>query len=258
MYFTNYVENKILNTFKGVTFTSIAKIYLELLTSKPADDGSGASPVSYTGYGRKQITFSTPADMSGNIGFQNAEEVSFAQADTDSGTVTWIALYDSESGGNMLLYAPLDTPKVIRTGTAPVLRVGEVKFWITGGFSKSFKTAILNVFRGTSLAGFTPYLTLFNGSPEDGGSELIGGNFARQPITFSTPAQASTGQGQISNTAEVSFPIATVNLGTYNFDVIYDAASAGNLILFNQGTSDSYSVGDMSRYPIGSIVISAN
>ena len=258
MYFTNYTENKILNTLLGVAFAGVSGCFLELLTSQPSDDGSGAVPVTYTGYERVQIKFSNPAAMSGNIGFQNSEEVVFAQADADAGTANWVAVYDSKTGGNMLFYAPLQTPKVIKTGTAPVVRVGEAKFWITGNFSSAFKTSILNVFKGTTLAGFTPYVTLFNGSPEDGGSELTGGNFARQQITFSTPAQTSTGQAQISNTAAVKYPVATVNLGAYTHDAIYDAATAGNLIAFVSGGADTYSAGDMTQYTIGSISLSAN
>lgn len=258
MYFTNYTENKILNTFLGVSFVGVSSTYLELLTSQPSDDGSGATPVAYSGYTRQPVAFSVPASMSGNIGFQNSAEVVFPQADADSGTVTWVAVYDSESGGNMLFYAPLNTPKVIKSGTAPVIRVGEAKFWITGNFSSSFKTAILNAFKGTTIAGFTPYATLYNGSPESGGAELTGGNFARQQITFSAPAQTATGQAQISNIAAVQFPIATVNLGAYSYDAIYDAESAGNLIAFIAGSSDTYSAGDMTQYAIGSIAISAN
>ena len=34
MYFTNYIENKILNTFLGVSFVGVSSTYLELLTSR--------------------------------------------------------------------------------------------------------------------------------------------------------------------------------------------------------------------------------
>ena len=86
MYFTNYTEHKILNTLLGVSFVGVSGCFLELLTSQPSDDGSGAVPVTYTGYERAQIKFSNTAALRGHIGFQNSEEVVFAQADADAGT----------------------------------------------------------------------------------------------------------------------------------------------------------------------------
>jgi hypothetical protein len=261
MYFTDYIEGKILNTLLGVTMTAIAEVYFDLLVSAPNEDGTGAVPISYSGYTRELVTFSTPAAMSGGFGIQNDVEIEFAQSAADAGTCTYVAAYDSLTGGNMLFYGPLNTSKVIKAGTAPIIRAGEAKFWMTGSFSLSFMARILNVFRGasgSSITGFTPYATLFNGDPQQGGSELTGGSFARQAITFGTPAAASSGQMQVANTAAVSFPVATSNLGSYSYDAIYDAASGGNLISLKVGTSDTYSKGDLTKYPIGSLVVGVN
>ena len=261
MYFTDYVEGKILNTFLGVTFTAISAVYLDLLVSAPNEDGAGAVPIAYTGYERKAVTFTTPSSMSGGIGFQNESEIEFAQAAVDAGTCTYIAAYDSLTGGNMLFYAPLNTPKVIKAGTAPIIRAGECKFWMTGSFSLAFQARVLNVFRGSagaSITGFTPYATLFNGDPQNGGSELTGGTFARQAVTFGSPTAAASGQMQIANTAATSFPVATINLGAYSYDAIYDASSGGNLITSKVGSSDTYSKGDLTKYPIGSLIVGVN
>ena len=40
--------------------------------------------------------------------------------------------------------------------------------------------------------------------------------------------------------------------------MLYDAATAGNLIAFVSGGADTYSAGDMTQYTIGSISLSVN
>lgn len=258
MYASNYLETKILQLFNGVTFNGVNSLYLELSSTAPTESGSNVTPPTYSGYTRKQILFSIPADMSGGIGIQNTEQVEFAQSLVDSATITHIAIYDSLNAGNFLMYGVLNTPIAITTGKAPVVRQGSCKYWFSGNFSKWLKTAILNVLRGTTLAGFTPYATLFNGSPEGGGVELVGGNFERKPIVFTSPAEQATGQMLISNSADVEFPVATVNLGNYDHDCVFDAAAAGNCLLLTQNATDNYLSGDMVKFGVSNLKVAVN
>jgi len=73
----------------------------------------------------------------------------------------------------------------------------------------------------------TVYLGLFTTDPTDGGTgtEVSGGSYARQAITFSAPSNGVT-----SNNAQVTFPTATANWGTVGWIGIYDALTSGNLL----------------------------
>lgn len=255
---TNYLEEMVLNVFRGIDATAFSSLWLELLTSEPNEDGTGATPPSYSGYARKQISFTPPAPLSGGIGFMNDSEIEFARALEDGPSVTHVAVYNSQTGGVMLLKAPLNSEKQIRSGIAPVIRINEAKFWLTGDLSNYCKQKILNLFRGQNFAGITPYVTLFNGDPEGNGTELAGGNFARQPITFTAPVELPNGQRIISNATDISFPAATVYLGAYNYDCIFDGVSSSNLLAKKIGQTDTYGIGDVTRYYAGNLSITIN
>jgi hypothetical protein len=58
------------------------------------------------------------------------------------------------------------------------------------GKSQPYSDAVLNVLRGTSITGVSPYLGLFSVAPADdssAGTELAGNGYARQAIVFDAP-----------------------------------------------------------------------
>ena len=77
MYMTNYMETEVLNLFRGISITAPQKVYMALFLSNPGESGTGTE-ANYTGYSRVEVSFSTPAVMSGGIGIQNAEDIKFA------------------------------------------------------------------------------------------------------------------------------------------------------------------------------------
>ncbi len=257
MYATDYFEEHILNTFRGITFVAPASVYLGLFIT-PVDDAGNGTEISYQGYIRKPITFTAPAAESGGIGVSNDAELKFAQAQADSGTVTHIGIFDSVTAGNMLLFGALEEVKKIVTGDAPTIRSGEIKYWLTGNMSTQFKTRVLGVLRGTNLQGFTPHITLYNGNPEVSGAEITGGNFGRVPITFSAPSEGAGGSTIIENSIDVDLAVATQNLGVYDYDAIFDGASLGIPVVYRQSVPDSYGKGDMVTYSAGYIKVGVN
>lgn len=72
------------------------------------------------------------------------------------------------------------------------------------------------------------WVALFTTNPTDAdtGTELAGSGYARQPITFGAAAA-----GSASNAALVEFGPATANWGTVTHIGIYDAVTAGNLLV---------------------------
>lgn len=93
--------------------------------------------------------------------------------------------------------------------------------------------AVLNLGRGISAPGFTPFIGLFSVAPSAGnpaGVELSGGGYARQPGAFTAPADDPTDSGfrrQISNEALVSFGPAAANWPAIVAHGIFDAVSGG-------------------------------
>ena len=181
MYACDYLENGILNALRGVTFAAPAKCYLALYLNDPGETGAGGTEVSYTGYKRMEIDFSAPADSNGGIGVQNLTDITFPTPVSAAGTITHIGVVDSLTGGNMLARGELVEPLIIGAEEPPVFLAGDVLFYLTGNLSKAWKTKVLNILRGNSIQGITPYFSLWNGSPESSGSELSGDNYQRAP-----------------------------------------------------------------------------
>lgn len=79
-----------------------AKVYLALYLNDPGEDGASGTEVSYAGYKRIEIDFSSPAETNGGIGVQNLEDITFPTPVTAAGTITHVGILDSLAGGNML------------------------------------------------------------------------------------------------------------------------------------------------------------
>lgn len=119
---SNYLENKLVDaTLRGVSFTSPAKVYLALFTSDPTEAGSGTE-VSGAGYTRKEITFGAPVDGS----TVSSGDVFFPVATASWGTVSHLAIFDAVSGGNMLYYGSIATPKTINTDDQLKVSSGDI------------------------------------------------------------------------------------------------------------------------------------
>lgn len=228
MYACDYLENGVLNAaLRGITFAAPAKCYLALYINDPGESGTAGTEVIYTGYKRMEIEFSAPAAFSGGMGIQNLTDITFPTPPEVAGTITHVGVLDSLSGGNMLARGELMEPLVIGKEQPPVLLAGDAVFYLNGNLSKAWKTKVLNLFRGTTLQGITPYLSLWNGSPEDSGSELSGGNYQRVPITFGAPAEQSSGQILARNSSPVSFPRPTTAWGLWSWVALYSGQTSG-------------------------------
>lgn len=120
-----------------------------------------------------------------------------------------------------------------------------------GDHTTYLKNKILDhVYRNVS---YTPpaavYMGLFTAAPSDagGGTEVSGGGYARQAITF-----GAASSGVIANTAAIDFSASGANFGTITHIGIFDASTAGNLLDW-KSLSASVVVNDAEtlRFPIG-------
>ncbi len=95
--------------------------------------------------------------------------------------------------------------------------------------SNYLEAALINAtLRNTSYTSpTTVYLALYTDDPTDAdtGTEISGGSYARQSITFGAPSN-----GTSTNSAAIEFPAATANWGVITHVGIRDALTSGNLL----------------------------
>lgn len=116
MSFSNYLENKVLlHVFGASAYTAPATLYVALFTSDPGEAGTGTE-VSGGSYARQTIAFTVTGSQA-----SNTAAVEFPTATASWGTITYAAVYDAVSGGNLLASGALTTSKTIASGD--VLRI---------------------------------------------------------------------------------------------------------------------------------------
>lgn len=127
---TNYLENQIIDwLFRGQTYTPPLLLHFGLLTAN-ANDAGTFTEVSGGGYFRVSLSRNMSAfagtqgagttDISsGSSGTtSNNIPITFPAPTGDWGQVVGMGIWDASSGGNLLIYAPLTTPKTINNGDA--------------------------------------------------------------------------------------------------------------------------------------------
>lgn len=115
--------------------------------------------------------------------------------------------------------------------------------------------ALINaVLRNTSYTSpTTTYLALYTSDPTDAdtGTEITGGSYVRQAITFGSPSN-----GTSTNSAAVEFPQATADWGIISHVAIRDAVTSGNL-LFHTALDASKTInnGDVFKITAGNLSV---
>ncbi len=121
--------------------------------------------------------------------------------------------------------------------------------------SNYLENALINaVLRNTSYTSpTTTYLALYTSDPTDAdtGTEISGGSYARQAITFGAPSN-----GTSTNSAAVEFPQATADWGIISHVAIRDAVTSGNL-LFHTALDASKTInnGDVFKISTGNLSV---
>jgi len=119
-------------------------------------------------------------------------------------------------------------------------------------FSDTFETTVLTwVFTTSSATRPTEWhIALYTASPSDpgGGTEVSGGAYARQAVTFTVSGNTA------SNNAAIEWPVATAAYGTVTDVGVFDASTGGNLIAYAAlTTSKAIDTGDVFRLPAGDL-----
>ena len=114
-FWSDYLKNKVLDHMRGIsTWTPPAPSWYALMTVRPTTSGGGtAVPIA-------RLPISNTSSMWNNASLgvtTNKTNLNFVTGATaDFGTVVGIAEYDASTGGNLLTYGDLTTPKVLLAG----------------------------------------------------------------------------------------------------------------------------------------------
>ena len=134
---------------------------------------------------------------------------------------------------------------------------------MAGSKTDYMENLILNYLTGrAALSQLTLYMALYTVPPTDagGGTEVTGGSYARKQLN--TPPStnpyfgSASANGQIANTADITFPTPTADWGNVTAVGVLDAASAGNLLLWSVIPVKQIKSGDSVVFPAGSVVLS--
>lgn len=120
---STYLANNVLDaTLRGVTYPLPSKVYISLHTADPTPaGGSEVSTAAWPSYVRKDAAdggaIATGFSAAAGGETKNAKQILFPGMDGESAvTVTHWAIYDAATAGNMLVFAPLDTPRTLQPG----------------------------------------------------------------------------------------------------------------------------------------------
>lgn len=109
---SDYLKAATLNLWlKGVAPTAPSAWYLALYTVAPTSSGGGTE-LSGGAYSRQTVTFTTPSVGS----CSNVGSVDYLTPTTAWGVLVAAAIFDASTGGNMLYFGTLPSPKAVDVG----------------------------------------------------------------------------------------------------------------------------------------------
>lgn len=129
--FSDYTENLVLTwLFTTSSATRPTAWYVGLFTGAPSDTGGGTE-VSGSGYARvatgtMSVSGTTPTTAT------NGSAIEFAAASGGNwGTITHAAIYDADTGGNLIAWGALTTSRTINDGDVFRIPAGSLDVTLT-------------------------------------------------------------------------------------------------------------------------------
>lgn len=130
--FSDYLESGILDhTLRGNTLPTPSTIYLALYTSDPTDAATGTEVID-SAYIRQDVAkggtiasgWTAPSESNEGTVVSNAKVLQFPPIADGSVQVTHYALYDSQSGGNLLYHGAFTVSKTLDVNDVLSIDVG--------------------------------------------------------------------------------------------------------------------------------------
>lgn len=242
---SDFLENELLDhVLSAATYTAPATLYygLDQTTTVDADTGSTITEPSGNNYSRASHTNNAtnwPAASSGSK--SNGTAISFPVPSGSWGTVTDIGILDAATLGNLLLYTPLDTARVISGGetTVEVATSGMTWTWDTTNISDYLRDELLDHILSAAAftAAATVYMALCTAAPTSASTgstitEPSGNNYSRAAITNNATNFPAASGGSKSNGADITFAVPSGSWGSCTHWALVDASTAGNVYFF--------------------------
>ena len=101
--------------------------YIGLSTTEPNSNGGNVGEPSGGGYSRIKLD-NLGAPVDGVV--TNGNNIDFNESTSSWGTVSYFTIYDSLTGGNLLMYGALSAPRSIETATIMTIKAGDLKLSI--------------------------------------------------------------------------------------------------------------------------------
>ncbi len=249
--FATYLENELYDhLFRNAAYTSPITVYAALFdgTASTAllEAGTLTGEIAGNAYARTAITFGSPTAGLGS----NSAAVTFPAASGGNwGSVTYMAIMDASTAGNVLMYTALDSVVVINDGNQFQFNIGDIDADFKPAGSE-IATALSNelydhvLTNGTYTSPTNVYLAMFTSTAVESELEAstwtneVGAarGYAHLALTVTAP---SDGAG--SNSGDHTFAVAaTTNWGTLRWVAICDNATlaTGNVLVYTQLDSD--------------------
>lgn len=126
--FTEYAIKALLEHAMGKTaFTKPTVVYVALYNGNPLGAGTELAAPPATGYVRKAATWGSASFSSPTGTIANTADVDFGIAGAAWGTVDYFAIFDAETGGNMLVSDSLEVSRSIQLNDPVKFPIGELK-----------------------------------------------------------------------------------------------------------------------------------
>lgn len=123
----------------------------------------------------------------------------------------------------------------------------------------SSELTIKYLFTGDTItrpSGFT--VAMYNGDPENGGTEFSDTDYARQGVTFTAADPDVDGRWEVTNDAAVQFPAVLDAGGDVDTYVVFDSAVADRIIaIIPMGLTRTLVTGDVVEIDANDLVIKA-
>lgn len=140
MNMSNFLATALLNqVFRNTSYTGPSKVYLALYTSNPTAADTGQE-VTGGGYARQVMDFGAPTNEIYTIyhpitgqqvsvskrTIKNSTDIAMPTATADWGQVSHIGIRDAATGGNLLYFGSLETPRSILTNDIFKMLTGQI------------------------------------------------------------------------------------------------------------------------------------
>jgi len=267
---SNFSEAELLDHVYNVAYSATPTLSLALASADPGDAATGASMnelANANGYARTTITFGAAGSR---LITQNAD-VDFPQA-TGGGWGTashWAVLDNSSYGlGNVLASGAFAVAKLINDGNTPTVASAEVYVQIDANEISDYLA--LNwldlMFRNQVFAKPATYVGLTTVIITDGMTgttitEPSGGAYARKQVNINGGASPTwdiaveADPSYVDNTHIITFITATASWGTIVGVAICDAATVGELLMYDNGMTDQLvDNGDTAEFAAAALV----